>query len=344
MKKLSKYAVTLFSILFCVNIFGQTETSKFPEKLTLFFNNRVKAVVESREILKIPHDKKQDSIFNNLIMDLDKVQDSLSRISSPLKVFYYSIDKNRRKLKVASNSDTKAEFIFTGNSDTVSSSFFSYRIEYDIDKNNKLVLYTNNLLELNRFKNISFADLIQQAQSDIFSRKIAAYKTKNCLYQVENNKIDIAHAEINQQSKFIISPGADFGLSYLNDRFLSNVSASVGYLINPKTERVGMVGLSGTMYLNMNPSYAYMMQGNYFIDAFFQLKQPNHPFYYARDTKILLGYLVNREGDIFPKNTWRFGLDMPAGENFRIEYIFYNNNSNNGNSGIFEIGLKYKFL
>ncbi len=342
---------TLFrAISFLIFIFSHTnidaqfvnENNNFPEKLTLLFNNDVKMVIESREILKIPQDKKQDTLFRNLLSDINKVQDSLSKMNVPIIISYNLNDKNSRKLKVTNNPEAKAEFIFTGNSDTVASSFFNYKIEYILDWNNRLILYANKLSGLSSLNDIVFTEIIQQAKTDISARKITAYKAKTCSYNIKNNKIDISNADIKKQGMFIIAPGADFGLSYLNDRFLSNISLSLAYVFSPKAYIKTLLGISGEMYVNMFPNIAYKMQGNYFVDAFFNPKFPDHPLFYATDMKVFVGYLVHREGDVFPKNTWRLGADMPAGKNFRIEYVVYSNNLNNGNFGLFEIGIKYK--
>jgi len=68
-------------------------------------------VIESNEILKIPTDKEQDTIFRNLLADINKVQDSLSRFSVPLTISYYIIDKNNRKLEVVENSEPRSNLL-----------------------------------------------------------------------------------------------------------------------------------------------------------------------------------------------------------------------------------------
>ena len=346
MKTLFRAISFLIFVFALTNINAQfvNEKNTFPEQLTLLFNNDVKMVIESREILKIPQDKKQDTLFRNLLSDINKVQDSLSKMNVPLIISYNLNDKNSRKLKVTNNPEAKAEFIFTGNSDTVASSFFNYKIEYNLDWNNRLILYANKLSGLSSLNEIVFTEIILQAKTDISGREIAAYKAKTCSYKIKNNKIDISNADIKKHGMFLITGCMDFGLSYLNDRFLSNISASINYVFSPKTETKSLFGVSGEMYVNMALNTAYKMQGNYFVDVLYNKKFPSHPFYYATDLKIFAGYLVHREGDVFPKNTWRIGADMPAGKNFRIEYVVYSNNLNNGNFGLFEIGIKYRFF
>jgi hypothetical protein len=142
MKTLTK-TVLLFLLTFLhSSIYGQNERRHLPEELTLVLNNEVKMVIESNEILKIPTDKEQDTIFRNLLTDISKVQDSLSRLSVPLTITYCIIDKNNRKLEVAANSGTKAEFIISSNSDTIVSGFHNYTIECNLGQNNILILYS----------------------------------------------------------------------------------------------------------------------------------------------------------------------------------------------------------
>lgn len=344
MKTTIKTTGVLILVLFCVNVFAQNAKPNLPEKLTLLFNNQVKMVIESTEILNIPLGIKQDILFKNLVMDIGKVQDSLVKINTPLILYYNTIDGNIRKLKVTYNPQTQAEFIFKGNSDTVSSSFFKYKIECSLNLNNKLILYSNKLNDLSSLNGITFSDILLQAKSDIIEKKIASYKAKTCTYKVNNSKVDVSNAEINKQSSFIISPGMDFGISYMNDRFLSNISMSVGYIFAPKVETKAIVGISATGFVNMEPNNECKMQYNYFVDAFFQAKDPKNLFYYARDTKLYVGYLVHREGDLFRKSSWRLGLDMPAGENFRIVYAVYFGKLKKDNASLFEIGVRYKFF
>jgi hypothetical protein len=344
MKTKIKTPLFLLCLISFSNIFAQSEKTNFPEKLTLLLNNNVKMIIESRELLNIPNNKKQDTLFLQLLTDINKVQDSLSKLNAPLVLTYSSVGTNTRKLSVSDKIDTKAEFIFAGNSDTVASSFFNYRIEYNINKNNRLILQTNNLSELNKLIGISYSDLIQQAQTDISSRKIASYKAKTCTYNLNNNTLDITNANIRKQGTFIISSGIDFGISYINDRFLYNTSISFAYIFSPKTETKSMLGFNLELFGNMNPIEPYIMQSNYFVDIFINPKAPNHPLYYATDMKFLIGYLVHREGDVFPKNSWRFGLNLPAGKNFRIELVSYFSDSKNPNSDLAEFGIKYKFF
>ncbi|MFH0758459.1 MAG: hypothetical protein V2B15_14320 [Bacteroidota bacterium] len=335
----------LFLLLFLHSgIYGQNERWNLPEELTLLLDNEVKMVIESNEILKIPTDKEQDTIFRNLLADINKVQDSLSRLSVPLTIYYYIIDENNRKLEVVANSGTKAEFIFNGNSGTIVSGFHNYAIECNLGKNNRLILYTNELSELSSLNDIAFTEIVQQAQSDISVRKIPARKAKTCSYKLENNTIDQASADILNRGMPVISPGAGFGISYIYDRFLANVSASVGYVFAPKTGKRKTLGISFECFANIDPSEAYNVQYNYFADVFFGAKQPYNSFYFLRDIKVFIGYLINCEGDVFQKNTLRWGLEMPAGKNFRIVCVGYHLNLQKGNEGLFEVGIRYKIF
>jgi hypothetical protein len=344
MKTLAK-STCLFLFIFPLSgIYGQDEIKQFPEELTLLISNEVRMVIESSEILKIPTDKKQDTIFRNLLADINKVQDSLSKLNGPLTISYYIIDKNNRKLVVTANSETKTEFIMSGNSDTITGSFYNYTVECSLGKNNKLVLYTNELSGLSSLNDIAFAEIVQQAQSDISGRKIASRKAKTCSYKVENNEIVLASANIEERAVSVISPGASIGISYIYDRFLANVSASVGYVFCPKNETKRMLGISFECFANIDPNEAYNVQYNYFIDVFYGAKLPRNTFYFLRDTKVFIGYLLYREGAVFQENTLRWGLEMPAGENFRIVCVGYHTNLQKGNEGLFEIGIKYKIF
>jgi hypothetical protein len=344
MKTLAKSAF-LFLLTFPLSsIYGQNERGHLPEELTLLLDNEVKMVIESNEILKIPTDKEQDTIFRNLLADINKVQDSLSRLSVPLTISYYIIDKNNRKLEVVANSGTKAEFIINGNSDTITSGFRNYTIKCSLGKNSRLILYTNELSGLSSLNNIAFTEIVQQAQSDISVRKIPARKAKTCSYKIENDTINVASADIRKIGVSVISPGANFGISYIYGRFLANVSASVGYVFSPKTVTRKTLGISYECFANIDPNEAYNVQYNYFVDVFFGAKLPHSAFYFLRDTKVFIGYLLHCEGDVFQRNTLRWGLEMPAGKNFRIVCVGYHTNLQKGNKGLFEIGIKYKIF
>ena len=333
----------LLTFLFS-GIYGQNERGHLPEELTLLLGNEVKMVIESNEILKIPTDKEQDTIFRNLLADINEVQYSLSKLSVPLTISYNIIDKNNRKLEVAENSGTKAEYIINGNSDTFAIGFRNYTIECNLGKNNRLILYTNELSMLSRLNNIAFTEIVQQAQSDISERKIPARKIKTCSYKIENNTIDIASADILKRGVSVISPGASFGISYIYDRFLANVSASVGYVFAPKTETRKTLGISCECFANIDPNEAFNVQYNYFVDVFYSFKLPHNAFYFLSDTKVFIGYLLHCEGDVFQENTFRWGLEMPAGKNFRIVCTGYHTNLKEGNEGLFEIGIKYRLF
>jgi hypothetical protein len=344
MKPLARSAF-LFLLTFLHSIlYGQNERGHLPEELSLLVNNEVKMVIESNEILKIPTDKEQDTLFRNLLADIDKVQDSLSRLSVPLTISYYIIDKKNRKLEVAANSVTKAEFIFYGNSDTIASGFHNYAVECSLGKNNRLFLYTNELSRLSSLNDIAFTEMVQQAQSDILVRKIPARIAKTCSYKIENHTVDLASADIHKKGVSVISPGAGFGISYIYDRFLANVSASVGYVFAPKTEKRKTLGISFECFANIDPNEAYNVQYNYFTDIFFGIKLPYNAFYFLRDTKVFIGYLLHHEGDVFQENTLRWGLEMPAGKNFRIVCVGYHTNLQEGNEGLFEIGIRYRIF
>jgi hypothetical protein len=86
------------------------------------------------------------------------------------------------------------------------------------------------------------------------------------------------------------------------------------------------------------------VQYNYFLDVFFGVKLPHNAFYFLRDTKVFIGYLLHCEGNVFQENTLRWGLEMPAGNNFRIVCAGYHTNLKEGNEGLFEIGIKYKIF
>jgi hypothetical protein len=344
MKTLAKSAFLFLLTFLYLSIYGQNERGHLPEELTLLLDNKVKMVIESNEILKIPTDKEQDTIFRNLLADINKVQDSLSRLSVPLTISYYIIDKNNRKLEVLANSGTKAEFIINGNSGTIAGGFRNYTIECSLGKNNRLILYTNELSGLSSLNDIAFTEIVQQAQSDISVRKIPARKAKTCSYKIENDTIDAASADIRKRGVSVISPGAGFGISYIYDRFLANVSASVGYVFAPKTGKRKTLGISFECFANIDPIEAYNVQYNYFADVFFGVKLPHNAFYFLRDTKVFIGYLLYCEGDVFPENTLRWGLEMPAGKNFRIVCTGYHANLQKGNEGLFEIGFRYKIF
>jgi hypothetical protein len=344
MKTPAKSAFLFLLIFPLSSIYGQNERRHLPEELTLLLDNEVKMVIESNEILKIPTDKEQDTVFRNLLADINKVQDSLSRLSVPLTISYYIIDKNNRKLEVVENSGTKVEFIINGNSNTIASNFRNYTIECNLGKNNRLILSTNELSMLSNLNDIVFTKIIQRAQSDISVRNIPARKVKMCSYKIENDTIDVASADISKRGVSVISPGASFGISYIYDRFLANVSASVGYVFAPKTETRKTLGISYECFANIDPNEAYNVQYNYFVDVFFGAKQPHNAFYFLRDTKVFIGYLFHCEGDAFQKNTLRWGLEMPAGKNFRIVCVGYHAKLQVGNEGLFEIGIKYKIF
>jgi hypothetical protein len=344
MKRLTRSAFLFLLTFLQSGICGQNERGHLPEELTLLLNNEVKMVIESNEILKIPTGKEQDTIFRNLLTDIDKVQDSLSRLSVPLTISYYIIDKNNRKLEVAANSGTRAEFFINDNSDTIVSGFRNYTIECSLGKKNRLILYTNELSRLSSLNDMVFTEIVQQAQSDISVRKIPARIAKTCSYKIENHTINAASADIRKKGVSVISPGAGFGISYIYDRFLANVSASVGYVFAPKTEKRKTLGISFECFANIDPIEAYNVQYNYFTDIFFGIKLPYNAFYFLTDTKVFIGYLLHREGDVFQENTLRWGLEMPAGKNFRIVCMGYHTNLQEGNEGLFEIGIKYKIL
>lgn len=344
MKTLTKSAFLLLLTFHLASIYGQNERGHLPEELTLLINNEVRMVIESNEILKIPTDKEQDTIFRNLLADINKVQDSLSGLSVPLKISYYIIDRNNRKLEVAANSGARAEFVINGNSGTIASCFRNYTIECGLGKNNRLILYTNELSRLSSLNNIAFTDIVQQAQLDISVRKIPARKAKTCSYKIENDTIVLASADIYKRGVSVISPGASFGISYIYDRFLANVSASVGYVIAPKTETRKTLGISFECFANIDPNEAYNVQYNYFADVFFGVKLPHSAFYFLRDTKVFIGFLLYCEGDVFQENTLRWGLEMPAGKNFQIVCTGYHTNLQKGNEGLFEVGIKYKIF
>jgi hypothetical protein len=339
------FPISLFLLTFLFSgVYSQNERGYLPEKLTLLFNNEVKMVIESNEILKIPMEKEQDTIFRNLLADINKAQNSLSKLSIPLTISYYIIDKNNRKLEVVENSGTKSEFIINGNSDTIVSSFRNYTIECSLGKNNRLILYTNELSRLSSLNDIVFTEIVKQAQSNISVRKIPARKVKTCSYKIEKNTLNIASADILKRGVSVISPGASFGISYIYDHFLANVSASVGYVFAPKTETRKTLGISYECFANIDPNKPYNVQYNYFVDVFFGTKLPHTSFYFLRDTKFFIGYLLHCEGDVFQKNTLRWGLEMPAGENFRIVCVGYHTNLHKNNEGLFEIGFKYKLF
>ncbi len=244
MKILAKSAFLLLLTFLFSGIYAQNAREHLSEKLTLLLDNEVKMVIESNEILKIPADKEQDTIFRNLLADIDKVQYSLSKLSVPLTISYCINDKNSRKLEVAANSGTKVEYIINDNSDTIDNGFRNYTIECSIGKSNRLILYTNELSKLSCLNDIAFTKIVQQAKSDISVRKIPARKIKTCSYKIENNMIDLASADILKSRASVISPGASFGISYIYDRFLANVSASVGYVFEPKSETRKTIGIS----------------------------------------------------------------------------------------------------
>jgi len=254
MKTPAKSAFLLLLSFLHSGIYGQHERGHFPEELTLLLGNEVKMVIESNEILKIPTDQEQDAIFKNLLADINKVQDSLSRLSVPLTISYCIIDKNSRKLEVAANSGTKVEYFINDNSDTIDNGFGNYTIECNLGKNNRLILYTNELSRLSSLKDIAFTEIIQQAKSDISMRKIPARKAKTCSYKIENDTINIASADIRKRGVSVITPGAGFGISYIYDRFLANVSASVGYVFAPKTGTRKTLGISHECFANIDPN------------------------------------------------------------------------------------------
>lgn len=344
MRTLIKSAFLFFLTFLYSGIYGQDEKGHLPEELTLLLDNEVEMVIETNEILKIPTDKEQDILFRNLLADINKVQDSLSRLSVPLTISYCIIDKNNRKLEVAANSGTWAEFIINGHSGILAGGFRNYTIECSLGKNNKLFLYTNELSGLSSLNDMAFTEIVQQAQSDISVRKIPARKAKTCSYKIENDTLDLVTADVRMRGVSVISPGASFGISYIYDRFLANVSASVGYVFAPKTETRKTLGISFECFANIDPNEAYNVQYNYFADVVFGVKLPHNAFYFLRDTKAFIGYLLHCEGDVFPENTLRWGLEMPAGKNFRIVCVGYHTNLQKGNEGLFEIGIRYKIF
>jgi hypothetical protein len=344
MKTLSKSAVLLLLTFLHLGIYGQNERGNLPEVLTLRLDNEVQMVIESNEILKIQTDKEQDTLFRNLLADISKVKDSLSLLSVPLTISYYIIDKNIRKLEVTANNGTRAEFNINGNSGIIEGGFRNYTIQCSLGKNSRLILYINELSRLSSLNDIAFTEIVQQAQSDISRRKIPARMAKTCSYKIENDTIDIASADIRKRGVSIISPGANFGISFIYDRFLANVSASVGYVFAPKTETRKTLGISYECFANIDPNEAYNVQYNHFADVFFGVKLPNNAFYFLRDTKVFIGYLLHCEGDVFQEKTLRWGLEMPAGKNFRIVCVGYHTNLQEGNEGLFEIGIRYKII
>ncbi len=344
MKTLTRSAFFFLLTILFSGIYCQNESVQLPEKLTLLMGNKVKMVIESNEILKIPTDKEQDTIFRNLLADINKAQNSLSGFAVPLTISYCIIDKNNRKLEVVANSGTKTEFFINDNSDTIAKGFNNFTVVCSLGKNNKLLLYTNELSDLSSLNDIVYTELIKQAQLDISLRKIPARKVKTCTYKIENNTIAITSADIFKKGVSVVSPAASIGISYIYDRFLANVSASVGYVFAPKTETKKTLGISYECFANIAPNEAYNIQYNYFADVFYSTKLPQHSLFFLRDTKVFVGYLLHREGEVFPKDILRWGIEMPAGGNFRIVCVGYHTNVKKGNEGLFEIGIRYKLF
>jgi len=344
MTKINKSAFLFLFTLLISSIYAQNEKGYLPEKLVLLLNNEVKMVIESNEILKIPVDEEQNNIFRNLIADIIKVQFSLSKLSPPVSISYNMIDKTSKKLEIATNNYTRSENVFNSNSDSITFYLYNYTIECSLGKDNRLILYLNELTQLNSLSEITFTEIVQKAQSDISTRKIPPRKLKTCSYKIENNTIDISSADILEKGVSVISPGASFGVSYIYNIFLANVSASVGYVFSPKTETRKTIGISVECFANIDPNEAYNVQYNYFADVFFGFKKPYSKFYFLRNTKAFIGYLLHCEGDVFPDNIFRWGLEMPAGENFRIVCVGYHTSLQKSNEGLFEIGFKYKLF
>jgi hypothetical protein len=115
-------------------------------------------------------------------------------------------------------------------------------------------------------------------------------------------------------------------------------------VFTPKTETRKTLGISYECFANIDPNEAYNVQYNYFVDVFFGIKLPHNAFYFLRDTKVFMGYLLHCEGDVFQENTLRWGLEMPAGKNFRIVCVGYHTNLQKGNEGLFEIGINYRIF
>src|SRR5512145_789983 len=107
-------------------------------------------------------------------------------------------------------------------------------------------------------------------------RKIPARKVKMYTYKIDNNTIDLANVDIFMKWESVLSPGASFGISYIYDRFVANVSASVGYVFVPKTKTRKNHDISHESYASINPDKTYNLQYNYFADIFYGIKLTHH--------------------------------------------------------------------
>ena len=122
---------------------------------------------------------------------------------------------------------------------------------------------------------------------------------------------------------FNLPVNVGFGVSSVNGKLLTTMNASFAYVFHTKTSAKILLGLSETGYYNIDTDKPFNLQTNSFTDIFVNFKMADHPFLYATNMKISVGYLTRRQGDLFPKNTWRLNYQFALSKGLNLEYTTF---------------------
>jgi hypothetical protein len=163
-----------------------------------------------------------------------------------------------------------------------------------------------------------------------------------CTYLVKNNQLDTTTGTIKKEFGLNIPMGLEMGGSFIGGNFYSSLSCSYSLVYQIREGVYLLPGLSATLLTDTKWITGNQLKSGSFLDVFINLKAPNSSLFYGTDTKLYFGYLFQPKGYLFPKNTWRFGIEVPVGKSLRLDFSNYF--SGHDNSACHGIGFKYIFF
>ena len=267
-------------ILFLTNNYllkAQTDT------LELYMENSVKLTLITDNINNISELNNIDSLYRAFVNNFKRVEALYLEKDKKNNIYYKPQRTNIKAKKTFFNKKKNKEIswndklnsitvkyqeieqrkCFIENENYITSDKFLHSLHIEIDAENTLIFYFNNLYkDFEYLEAINIDEILKDIDKENKNEKFIKRHSYLCKYQITDNKLISDKILINKYSNDLIEFYPSFGLWTINGEFLPNVAFNLGFITrNNKRERTFGITFNNFYYFdktrNMVEFYPY---------------------------------------------------------------------------------------
>ncbi|NBG65694.1 hypothetical protein [Acidiluteibacter ferrifornacis] len=279
---------------------------QIPDSVTVFIDNRIEVVIELDDYIKLKENNDAATIVKKFQAQLPKIINELQLDKSEIVTYINDSlltieDGEQRKVFL----NTESSLINTGVRDKAI-------LRY---KGLEITISTNDL------EIILDIDMAKCVQMVVDSLPEKSRLSRSLFFQIIDSKvIEIDGQNRKNSYNDVLALQMGTGISLLKNTSLVDLTFSMDFIFYKK----GKISHNG--YVSTNLMYDFVNNREMNINTFLNIGYRSYYFNKEDEEHFVgleFGYLVSRQGDLFDKNTFRFGLSKSINSHFTFSSQLY---------------------